>query len=125
MQRVSIRLDNDKKPSDTLVGRARNSNSMFVIAYYSVKSPLEENWREKVRKNICMPDLTVIICGENTGKVKEYDGRVDSCLRRTKAVFLLRSRPRIDCKKLAMAVTADMVYDWTLENLKLLISGAR
>ena len=67
---ISFDYDHDEELRDALVGQAKNSNSPFAIADWSVKEPFEGNWRAKARDRIRRTDLTIIICGEYTHTAK-------------------------------------------------------
>ena len=49
---ISFDFDHDEELRDALVGQAKNPDSPFSIADWSVKEPLEGNWKAKVR---CSP----------------------------------------------------------------------
>ena len=126
MKRVFISFDfeNDEELRDALVGQARNPDSPFGIADYSINEPIEEKWREKARR-IRAADLVIVICGENTDTAKGVAAEMTITREEQKPYFLLRGRPRGNCKKPAMALKADEIYPWSWENLKLLIEGRR
>ena len=63
---ISFDFDHDEELRNALVGQARNPDSPFVIADWSVKEPFTGNWRAKVRDRIRRTDLTIIICGRYT-----------------------------------------------------------
>ena len=122
---ISFDFDNDEELRDALVGQARNPDSPFGIADYSINEPIEEKWRKKARSRIRAADLVIVICGENTDTAKGVAAEMTITCEEQKPYFLLRGRPHRNCKKPAMALKTDEIYPWSWENLKLLIEGAR
>ena len=122
---ISFDFDNDEELRDALVGQARNLDSPFGIADYSINEPIEEKWRKKARSRIRAADLVIVICGENTDTAKGVAVEMTITREEQKPYFLLRGRPRGNCKKPAMALKTDEIYPWSWENLKLLIEGRR
>ena len=122
---ISFDFDNDEELRDALVGQAKNPDSPFEIADYSVKEPLTGNWKEKVRNRIQMADLTIVICGEHTDAAKGVAAELTITREEQKPYFLLNGRPNKTCKKPITALKSDKIYKWTWDNLKALIAGAR
>ena len=46
---ISFDFDHDEELRDALVGQARNPDSPFEIADWSVHEPFDDNWRQRVR----------------------------------------------------------------------------
>ena len=63
---ISFDFDHDEELRDALKGQARNPDSPFEIADWSLQEPLTGNWKAKVRDRIRRTDLTIVICGEHT-----------------------------------------------------------
>lgn len=63
---ISFDFDRDEELRDALVGQAKMPHSPFSIADWSVKEPLDGNWRAKVRGIIRRTELIAVICGEHT-----------------------------------------------------------
>ena len=122
---ISFDFDHDEELRDALVGQAKNPNSPFAIADWSVKEPFEGNWQAKVRDRIRRTDFTIVICGEHTHTAKGVAAELTITQEEKNPYFLLRGRPRGNCTKPAMARSSDKIYKWTWENLKNLIAGAR
>ena len=122
---ISFDYDNDRELPDTLIGQAKQQNSPFSIADYSLKEPLTEKWRDEVRNRIRRADLTIVICGECTDTAKGVAAELAITREEQKPYFLLRGHPHRDCKKPATALRTDKIYKWTWDNLKVLIEGGR
>lgn len=64
-------------------------------------------------------------CGENTDTAKGVAAEMTITCEEQKPYFLLRGRPRGNCKKPAIALKTDEIYPWSWESLKALIEGGR
>ena len=122
---ISFDFDHDEELRDALVGQARNPDSPFSIADWSVHEPFDNNWRQRVRDRIRRTDLTIVICGEHTHTARGVAAELTITQEEGKPYFLLWGRPRGTCTKPAMARSPDKIYKWTWENLRNLIAGAR
>lgn len=108
-----------------LVGQSRNPDSPFQIADWSVHEPQTGNWQEKVRQRIRRVDQVAVICGHHTRSSTGVAAEVRIAREERKPYFLLRGRATGMCQKPTSALTTDKIYNWTWENLKLLIAGRR
>ncbi len=122
---ISFDFDHDEDLRNLLVGQAKNPDSPFEIADWSVKEPLTGNWKEKVRERIRRTDLTIIICGEWTHTATGVAEELRITREEGKPYFLLWGRARKKCTKPKTALPSDKIYKWTWDNLKKLIGGAR
>ncbi len=122
---ISFDFDHDEELRNALVAQAKNPDSPFNIADWSVHEPFDNNWRARVRSRILSTDLTIVICGEHTHTANGVAAEVTITQEESKPYFLLWGRPHKTCTKPRNALATDMIYKWTWENLKLLIAGAR
>ena len=122
---ISFDFDHDEELRNALVGQAKNPDSPFVIADWSVKEPFTGDWRAKVRDRIRRTDLTIVICGRYTHTAKGVAAELSITREENKPYFLLWGRPHHDCTKPDQALGSDKIYKWTWENLRQLINGAR
>ncbi len=122
---ISFDFDHDEELRNALVGQAKNPDSPFSIADWSVKEPFTGNWKEKVRSRIRRTDLTIVICGQHTHTAKGVAAELTITREEGNPYFLLWGRPRGKCTKPDMARHSDKIYNWTWKNLRLLIGGAR
>ena len=122
---ISFDFDHDEELRDALKGQARNPDSPFNIADWSVQEAFTGNWKAKVRGRIRRTDLTIVICGEHTHTAKGVAAELTITQEEGKPYFLLWGRPKGTCTKPAMARSSDKIYKWTWENLRNLIAGAR
>lgn len=122
---ISFDFDHDEELRNALIGQAKNPDSPFNIADWSVHEPFDSNWRERVRSRIRRTDLTIVICGEHTHTATGVAAEVTITQEENKPYFLLWGRPKKTCTKPRNTFATDKIYEWTWVNLKLLIEGAR
>lgn len=122
---IGFDFDHDEDLRNLLVGQAKHPDSPFAIQDWSVKDAMSGDWKEKVRKRIRATDLTIVLCGERTYTASGVAAELTITREEGKPYFLLRGRANKVCTKPTSALATDKIYDWTWENLKLLIGGAR
>lgn len=123
---ISFDYDNDQDLRTLLAGQAKNDDSPFEIADWSVKEAFaEKNWEEQVRKRIRKVGQVAVICGHHTDTATGVSAEVRIAREEKKPYFLLGGRASGTNKKPKAALTTDKLYTWTWPNLKTLISGGR
>lgn len=121
---ISFDYDHDEDLKNLLVGQAKNDDSPFDIADWSIKEP-SSDWKEKAREKIKRSDQVAVICGEHTDTATGVSVELRIARDEEKSYFLLKGRADKTCKKPKAALDSDKVYNWTWDNLKKLIGGAR
>ena len=121
---ISFDFDNDNELRGNLVAQAKLPDSPFSITDWSIKQPIDENWRREARERIKKADLTLFICGEHTHQAAGVAAEVTIAQEEGKPYFLLRGRRGKTCKKPAGARREDEMHPWTWPELKKLIEGA-
>ncbi len=122
---ISFDYDHDSDLKTMLVGQSRLDDSPFEIADWSVKEPLTGDWKAKVRTRIKQVGVVCVICGEHTDTATGVSVELTIAKEEIKPYFLLWGRANKTCVKPKSASSTDKIYEWTWENLKLLIGGAR
>jgi hypothetical protein len=122
---ISFDYDHDSDLKTMLVGQAKNPDTPFEIADYSVKEPLTGDWKKKVKDRINLVGVVVVICGENTNSASGVKAEVEIAQELKKDYFLLWGRSEKTCVKPSSAKGTDKIYKWTWDNLKALIGGTR
>jgi hypothetical protein len=122
---ISFDYDNDPDLKILLAGQAKNPDSPFTIADWSVKEHMTGDWKEKVRTRIRSVDIVCVICGEYTDKATGVATELTIAKEEKKEYFLLKGRADKTCKKPTSASAGDKLYNWTWDNLKNLIGGGR
>ena len=121
---ISFDYDNDKDIRGSLVAQAKDPNSPYSITDWSLKEPIDEKWRQKVRDIIRRTDLTIVMCGEFTDAAKGVTAEISIIREEDKPYFLLRGRRKKVCKKPKGALRSDKIYSWNWKTLKRLINEA-
>ncbi len=122
---ISFDYDNDADLKMLLVGQARNEDSPFEITDMSIKEAIDNNWKDKARTRIKGCDVVAVICGKYTDKATGVSAEISIAQEEGIPYFLLNGRANEICKKPKAAKTSDKIYNWTWNNLKVLISGGR
>lgn len=121
---VSFDYDHDSVLKEFLVGQSRLSDSPFTIADWSIKvaSP---NWKTEARKRIRASDTVAVVCGKHTHTAIGVSTEVSITQEEGIPYFLLKGYRDSTCTKPTTSWTSDKIYNWTWDNLKALIGGAR
>lgn len=122
---ISFDYDHDLDLKNFLVGQAKNEDSPFEIADFSIKEAISEDWKEKARTRIKGCDVVTVICGEYTDTAAGMSAEVKIAQEEEIDYFLLWGRKDKTCKKPKEAKSTDKIYKWTWDNLKALIGGTR
>lgn len=122
---ISFDYDNDEDLKILVVGQAKNPDTPFEIADWSVKERIDGDWKKKVRTRIKAVDQMLVICGEKTDTATGVSAEMIIAQEEGVPYFLLAGRKNKTYKKPKAAKATDLVYNWTWDNLKTLINGGR
>lgn len=122
---ISFDYDYDSDLKTLLVGQARNSDSPFEITDMSIKETISSNWKDNARRRIKGCDVVIVICGHKTNMATGVSTELKIAQEEGVDYFLLNGRANGRCVKPTAARNSDKIYDWTWNNLKLLVGGAR
>lgn len=122
---TSFNYDHDEDLRVMLVGQAKNPDSPFELADWSVKEPMTGDWKAKVRQRIKATEQVAVMCGQYTHTASGVSAEVKIAQDEGIPYFLLKGRKDKNCTKPTAAKTSDKIYNWTWDNLKLLIGGSR
>lgn len=122
---ISFDYDNDSDLKTLLVGQARNLDSPFEITDMSIKEAISSNWKDNARRRIKGCDVVIVICGYKTNMATGVSTELKIAQEEGVDYFLLNGRANGRCVKPTTARNSDKIYDWTWNNLKLLVGGAR
>jgi hypothetical protein len=122
---ISFDYDHDEILKTFLVGQSKHEDSPFELADWSIKEAIDQKWKDKARTRIRSVDVVAVICGQNTNTATGVSAEVKIAQEEEKPYFLLRGYSDKTCVKPTAALASDKIYDWTWDNLKKLIGGAR
>jgi hypothetical protein len=122
---IGFDYDHDEDLRNLLAGQAKHPDSPFDIKDRSLKEPLTGDWKEKFRRRLQNIDVVTVICGEHCHKATGVAAELRIAREEGKDYFLLQGRNGKTCSKPTSALPTDKIYDWTWDNLKKLIGGAR
>jgi hypothetical protein len=122
---ISFDFDHDDDLRNLLAGQAKNPDTPFEFANWSVKEPMTGDWKRKVQSRIRGTDLTIVICGQWTHTASGVAAELSITREEGKPYFLLWGRPDKQCTKPSSALSTDRIYKWTWDNLKALVNNAR
>jgi hypothetical protein len=122
---ISFDYDNDEGTKKMLAGQAKHEDSPFDFKDSSVKDHLTGDWKDKVRRRMDNIDVVVVLCGQHTDKAAGVAVELSIAQEKAKEYFLLKAYSDVACKRPTTALSSDKMYDWTWDNLKKLIGGAR
>lgn len=122
---ISFDYDHDLDLKNLLVGQAKNPDTPFEIADFSIKDTISSNWKDKARTRIKGCDVVIVICGEHTDTATGVSAEIEIAQEEKVPYFLLHGRSDKICKKPNKAKMDDKIYKWTWPNLKALINGGR
>ena len=122
---ISFDYDYDNDLRGNLVAQAKKPESPFSITDWSVKEPIDENWRKKVRDLIRRADLTIVICGEHTHQASGIAVEVAIAREENKPYFLLKGRREKTCTRPKSAPKKKKLHPWTWPTMKELLASPR
>jgi len=122
---ISFDYDHDEILKTFLVGQSKLDDSPFSLADWSIKEHIDDNWKAKARTRIKAVDVVCVICGKHTDTAIGVSAELKIAQEEGIPYFLLNGYSQTPCVKPKAAKTDDKLYNWTWENLKVLIGGGR
>ncbi|MGD1837738.1 MAG: TIR domain-containing protein [Nitrososphaeraceae archaeon] len=122
---ISFDIDHDEGTKHMLAGQAKLPDSPFDFKDNSVKKHLTGDWKEKVRKRMDNIDVVIVLCGTQTHTASGVSAELSIAKEKNKPYFLLAAYSNKNCTRPTSASSSDKIYNWTWENIKLLIKGNR
>ncbi|PZQ19296.1 MAG: hypothetical protein DI565_02665 [Ancylobacter novellus] len=122
---ISFDYDHDAFLKEALVGQSKLPDSPFTLADWSIKEHIDGNWREKARTRIRSVDVVCVICGQHTDTATGVGIELKLAQEEGKPYFLLHGYASKPALKPTTATPSDKVYNWTWDNLKILVKGGR
>ena len=122
---ISFDYDHDANAKLMLAGQAKHPDTPFDFADGSVQDHLSGDWKEKVRRRMDNVDVVIVLCGQFTHLANGVAAELSIAREKGKPYFLLAAYSDKTCTKPTTAQPSDKVYNWTWDNLKVLIGGGR
>jgi hypothetical protein len=123
---ISYDYDHDDDLKKLLVGQSLHPDSPFEFKDNSVKDHLPGDWQDKVRRRMDNIDVVIVLCGELTYTATGVAVELRIAVEKGKPWFLLRGRaPPVVCTRPSNVAPGEKMYNWTWDNLRALIGGAR
>jgi hypothetical protein len=122
---ISFDFDHDRDLRDLLLSQDKILNKPFQMTDWSVEELLTDAWTLKIRERIKKVDQVVFLCGEHTNIAKGVGVEFAITKEEGKPYFLLQGRMNKATRKPSRAEQSDKVYAWTIDNLNVLVGGAR
>lgn len=122
---TSFDYDHDESLRTMLVGQSRHKDTPFEICDWSVKEPFTGDWKKKARERIRKCQQMIVICGVHTDTATGVSAELEIAQEEGIPYFLLKGYGDKTCYKPKAAKSTDKIYNWTWDNLKLLIEGKR
>lgn len=114
---ISFDYDHDETQKDFLVGQAKNKNSPFELADWSVKEHIDGNWKDKVKTRMRSVDVVCVLCGKHMSTATGVNAELKIAQELGKSYFLLAAYDG-GCSKPSAAKATDILYEWSWPNLK-------
>ena len=122
---ISFDYDHDEDLRVMLVGQAKNPDTPFSIADWSVKERMLGDWKEKVKGRIRRTKIMAVICGHHTHTASGVNVEIRLAREMGVPYFLLSGRASGVNRRPTAALDTDKMYNWTWKNLKILVHGGR
>jgi hypothetical protein len=120
---ITFDYDNDARLKDLLIGQSKNPDSAFGVHDWSIKTA-SPTWREEARRRIRASGLVIVLCGKYTHLATGVGVELGIAQAEGVDYFLLAGYKEGSTRATTARAT-DKMYDWTWENLKKLVNGAR
>lgn len=122
---ISFDYDHDEGVKTMLAGQAKLEDSPFDFKDASVKEALTGDWKEKVKARLKNCDQMIVLCGASTNTANGVSAELEIAQDLGLPYFLLKAYQNKTCTLPKAALNTDNLYEWSWDNLKLLIAGKR
>lgn len=122
---ISFDYDHDSDIKGSLVAQAKNEDSPFEIVDMSIKEAIDSNWKFYARRRIKSCDCLIVLCGNYTSSARGVTAELTIAQEENVPYFLLCGRNSGLIQRPIGAKNTDKIYNWTWDNLKLLLKGYR
>lgn len=121
---TSFDYDHDEDLRTMLIGQSKHPDTPFQMSDWSVREHMSGDWQAKVQRRMSNVDLVAVICGQHTDSAAGVAAELAIAKHIGKPYFLLCGRANGQFR-VPRGAEGETVYNWTWDNLKKLIGGAR
>ena len=118
---VSFDYDNDQHLKHLFVGQAKNPKIPFEFADWSIKESITTNWKKDAEYRIRRSDLVIVLVGEKTHRAQGVLVEVGFARKHDKKIIQLKLADTNPTR----VPDAGTMYNWTKDNLELIMSSLR
>jgi hypothetical protein len=122
---VSFDYDHDETLKTFLIGQSNHPDTPFELADWSIKEAVSGNWKDHARTRIRSVDVVIVICGQHTHLATGVSAELTIAQEEGIPYFLLKGYSSLNCTAPLGTKSTDKIYNWTWDNLKILINGGR
>lgn len=116
---ISFDYDNNLDLKNLLVGQAKNPDSPFEISDWSLKESAPQwDWENKAEAKIKNVDIVVVITGTYTYRASGVLKEIALARKHSKKIVQIKPQGTNPIR----VFDAGVLYDWTWDNLKSLLS---
>ena len=112
---VSFDFDNDEELKHLIVGQAKNEDSPFELADWSIKEEIDSNWEAKAEDRIKRSNVILVVVGEKTHYAQGVLVEVKLARKHGKKVVQIKGRSNSNPKPVP---NAGGLHEWSWDNLR-------
>lgn len=112
---VSFDFDNDEALKHLIVGQAKNENTPFELADWSIKEAISSNWKTKAEDKIKLSDVVLVLVGEKTHCAQGVLVEVKLAKKYWKKIVQIKGRANSNPTSVS---GAGVLHEWSWDNLR-------
>ena len=112
---VSFDFDNDEALKHLIVGQAKNENTPFELADWSIKEAISSDWEAKAEDKIKRSDVVLVVVGEKTHCAQGVLIEVRLAKKHGKKIVQIKGHANSNPKSV---YGAGGLYEWSWDNLR-------
>lgn len=112
---VSFDFDNDEELKHLIIGQAKNEDSPFEVADWSIKEAVSVNWQAEAEGKIKRSDVVLVVVGKKTHQAQGVRVEVELAKKHRIKIVQIKGHPDSNPKPVSGAGT---LHEWSWENLE-------
>lgn len=113
---ISFDYDHDQDIKGCLVSQAKQKDSPFSFVDESVKEPIDQKWKQKVRSIIKSCDIVIILCGRHTDSATGVSAEL-SIAQEERIPYILLSGHHSESVPPKGAKSTDIMHKWSWKKI--------